>query len=411
MLNINVSNPKAFVAAIIAAAKFADTTQHNTLPTCQIMVQTADNGLRLTATDLETAVEFGVNSSEVISEGEFCIKATSLKKLGEIVKDQSAIGLEATKSGVNLTLSDAPNFGAKFETAETDEFPMLPEPDPKAHYIEFNTEQIATLKALTKYAATDTHRVGYDALQFAMHDDDNLLAYTTDGESLAYAKLGRTRIPNFAIPVEAMKKALSVANTPELKKSAWRVTLPSDDSDVMTIQIADTVVKFKAGDAIDVTDWILKRLKYHDENNDYLAFEPKALTDGLKKVSKLFSKEKKHLNVVVISGNATGNITMTAGVYNKYSYSYYPVDMDTEYTHEFTEAEANRVMGDGDFRIVVDGKKFVNMVKDLSVSKPKFIQVAALYAVEESEVAPNSDTVVVTGTDLPIGFITTLKQV
>ena len=259
----------------------------------------------------------------------------------------------------------------------------------------------------------DSPRVGYDALQFAMHNDDTLFAYTTDGESLAYAKLGRTRIPNFAVPVEAMKKVLQVANTPELKKAAWRVTLPAEDADVMTIQIADTAIKFRAGDAIDLTDWIVERLAYHNDNNDYLAFQPKALTDGLKKVSKLFSKERKHTNVVVIEGNPNGNITMTAEVYNKSLSTYYPVNMDTEYIHEFTEAEANRVtdFGNADFRIVVDGKKFVNMVKDLVASKVKTLYVQALYADAESKVSPNSDVVVVSGTDLPLGFITSPKKV
>ena len=410
MLNVNVSNPKALHAAINTAVKFADTTQYNSLPSCNIMVETADNGLRLTATDLYTSVEFGVNSSDVIEDGEFCIPAKNLKKLGEIIKDQAeTISLQQTDDGLNLSLFDVPTFGAKFEVSKTDEFPMTSTTDPKAHWVEFDIEHVKTIKALVKYASLDSRRVGYDAIQFAMHND-TLFAYATDGGSVAYAKLGRTVIPNFAIPVEAMKKALRVANTPELKKAAWRVTLPSDESNVVTIQIADTAIKFRAGDTLDLTDWILKRLTHHDDDNHYLAFAPKALTDGLKKVAKLFSKDRKNLNVVIIKGNATGNITMTAEVYNNYNFSYHPVKMDTEYIHEFTEAETKRVMGNGDFRIVVDAKQFVNMVKDLAVSKPKFIQVAALYAVEKSETVLNSDVVVVSGTDLPLGIITSQKQ-
>ena len=409
MLRINVSNPKALQAAINSAVKFANTDEHNSLPTRNIMVQSANNGLCLTATDLYTSLEFGVNSSEVIVDGEFCLPATALKKIGEIIKDQSAISLEQTDDGVELSLFDAPNFVAKFETSETDEFPMTANADPKAHWIEFSPEHIATLKALTKYADANSPRVGYDALQFAMHED-TLFAYTTDGSTLAYAKLGSTRIPNFAIPVEAMKQALQVANTPDLKKSAWRVTLPAEDTDIMTLQIANTAIKFRSGDSLDLTDWILKHLTHHGDNDDYLAFEPKALTDGLKKVVKLFSKDKKNTNFVVIEGKDGNNITMTAEVYNKFNFSHYKVEMDTEYIHEFTETEAQRVIGADDFRIVVDGKNFQSMVRDVAVSKPKFIQLAAKYAVEESEVAPNSDTVLVTATDSPLGFITSNKQ-
>ena len=409
MLSINVSNPKALEAAINSAIKFADTDERNTLPTQNILVETADNGLRLTATDLYTSVEFGVNSSEVIADGEFCIPAKNLKKLGEIIKDQPVISLEQTKNGVNLSLFDAPNFGATFEVKPVDEFPMTAKPDPKAHWIEFSPEHIALLKKLTKYASIDSHRVGYDALQFAMHDD-TLFAYTTDGSTLAHAKLGSTRIPNFAIPMKAMKQALQVADTRELKKSAWRVTLPADDSEVMTLQIADTAIKFRAGDSIDLTDWIVKHLTHHGENDDDLAFEPKALTDGLKKVAKLFVKEKRVENIVVIEGE-DGRITMTAkAVKGGYFSPKTAVNMPVEYTHNFTEAEAQCVKTADEFRINIDGTKFQSMVRDVAVSKSKYIQMAARYADEENEVAPNRDTVLVTATDSPLGFITSNKQ-
>ena len=152
MLNVNVSNPKALAAAICLAVKFADTQEHNTLPTRNIMVQTAGNGVRLTATDLCTSVEFAVNSSDVIEDGEFCLPATHLKKLGEIIKDQSGIALEQTKNGLELLLFDTPTFGATLDVHLTDEFPMLPQIDPKACRIVLEIEQIARLKALTKYA-------------------------------------------------------------------------------------------------------------------------------------------------------------------------------------------------------------------------------------------------------------------
>ena len=80
MFEVNVSSPKALEAAIQSAYKFADNRPHNSMPTQNIMVQTADNGLTLTATDLYTSVEFAVNSSDVFSEGGFCLKATTLKK-------------------------------------------------------------------------------------------------------------------------------------------------------------------------------------------------------------------------------------------------------------------------------------------------------------------------------------------
>ena len=409
MLNVNVSNPKALEAAIQSAYKFADNSPHNSLPTCQVMVQSADNGLTLTATDLYTSVEFAVNSSDVFSDGGFCLKATTLKKIGEIIKDQSAIFLEQTENGVDLSLFDAPTFAARFEVEPTDEFPMCAETDPNAHWIEFDAEHIAILKALVKYAEIDSPRVGYDAVQFAMHDD-TLYAYTTDGKTLAYAILGRTIVPNFAIPVEAVQKALKVASTPELKKSAWRVTLPSEEREVLSIEIADTAVKVRAGDAIDLTDWILKHQSYNGADDDSIAFDPKSLTDGLKKVSKLFSKEKRVENVVIIEGNQDGNITMTAKPYNTSIYARSVAKIEAEYIHQFTPAQAECVTSANHFQIGVDGKKFQSMVRDLSVAKGTCISVQAKYTDKADDNAPNQDAIVVSGTNTPLAFIAMPKK-
>ena len=406
MLHINVSNPKALLSAILSAYKFADNSPYNSLPTQHVMVKTTENGVTLTATDLSTSVEFGVNSSDVLSEGEFCIKATMLKKIGEIIKDQSAICFEQTENGVNLSLADAPNFGARLDVEPTDEFPMCATTDPKAHWIEFDMEHIGILKALAKYASTDDRcRLGYDAVQFASVDD-TLYAYTTDGNVIAYAILGRTRIPNFAIPVEAVEKAVKVASTPDLKKSSWRVTLPTDDNNVVSIQIQDTAIKVRAGDAIDLSDWILTRVTYNGDDDDCVFFEPKALTDGLKKVSKLFSKEKRVENIAVIAGNQDGNITMTAkAMRGSYSFNRTEVKMEAEYIHNFSETEAECVTSANHFQIGIDGKKFQSIVRDLSVTKGKCINVQAKYAVKDDDNAPNQDTIVVSGTNTPLGFI------
>lgn len=407
MLNINISNPKHLSDAILSAYKFADNTPHNSLPTCQVMVQTADNGLRLTATDLYTSVVFAVNSSKVISEGEFCIPAKNLLSLGTLIKYQSAISLEQTDDGVNLSLDDAPTFGAKFEVNPIDEFPMLPETDSKAHWIEFNPEHVKIINSLTKYAATDNHRVGFDAVQFAM-SDDTLYAYCTNGKTLAYAELGRTRIPNFAIPVEAVKKALQVTNTPDLKKSAWRVTLPTKDREVISIQIQDTAVKVRAGDAIDLTKYIMRHRNHNGENDDYIAFDTKALTNGIKKVSKLFISDKRIENILIIEGNPDGNITMTAKPVTKKNYStlpQYAADMQAEYIHDFDNSEVECVTSANHFRIQVDGRKFQNMVRDLAVSKPERICVQSKYGIPDADGGARLDAVIVSGTDVPLGFI------
>ena len=412
MLNINVSDPKSLERAIRSVSKFADTRRHNRRQsTQQILVQSTEKELRLTATDLYASIELSVNSSEVISEGEFCIKAPHLLKLGEIVKDQSAIGLEQSETGVNLTLSDAPAFRAKFKTSETDEFPMTAQPDPKAHSIELDPEHLAIVKAVMKYASMEKYRVGFDAVQFAM-DSETLFVYTTDSKALAHAELGRTEteLPNFALPVDALKKAFQVANAPDLKNFDWRITLPTEENNIVTIQIADTAVKFRAGDTNDLTDDILRHESYQGEDDDLVIFESKALVNGMKKVAKLFVKDKQVEDVVVIAGNQDGNITMTVKAYKKSSFSRTLADMSAEYIHAFTETEARCVTSANHFQIGVDGKKFQSMIKDLMVSKPKNISVQAKCADKTDENAPNPDSIVISAFNSPLGFLTSPEK-
>ena len=143
MLNVTIGNARSFETAVRSVARFADTRRDNRLESTEkIMVSTLPNGLRLTATDLYTAVEYAINSSEVLDMGEFCIKAKHLMALVSLLKDQSAFTLEQTETGLNLSLKDTPMFQARFDVSPTDEFPMLPEPDPKAHWIELDAERM-----------------------------------------------------------------------------------------------------------------------------------------------------------------------------------------------------------------------------------------------------------------------------
>ena len=85
----------------------------------------------------------------------------------------------------------------------------------------------------------------------------------------------------------------------------------------------------------------------------------------------------------------------------------YAADMAAEYIHEFSDAEAEFVTDAKDFRILVDARKFESMVRDLAVSKPKFIGVQSHYGIPDGDGDARYDALVVNGTDLPLGFITT----
>ena len=409
MLKVHIGNPKAMEAAIRSTSKFAETSTSNRLDCTHWMhVESIDNGLRLTATDLRTSVEYAVNSSEVIQDGAFCINAKNLLGFGKLIKDQSGASLEQTEKGVSVLLADAPSFRATYKTLPTDEFPMLPESNPDAKTLTLTFQQVQEIKALAKYASTDQYRVGLDAVQFATHDG-LLHAYATDGAKIAYTRLGTVDDDtHFAIPAETVKKALQVANTPDLRKSDWTLTIPETDNDVISIEILGTVIKSKSADAVDLTDYIQDRECYEGDVDDHITFEPKALASAFKKVSKLFIRDRQITNVLIIEGRGD-RITMTANPIKDSGYSHSQreaLDMGTEYVHVFDTTEAQNLTGNNT-HIRMDANVFESFRKDLTATKPDVIYLQAKYGMPDGQNNPTHAPILMHVPDSELAFIAT----
>ena len=406
MLKVNLGDPKAMEAAIRSVSKFAATRSLE--PLMWVHVQSIDNGVKLTATDLETSVEYAVNSSEVIQDGAFCIPSKNLLCLSKLIKDQSGVSLEQAEKGVSVSLADAPTFGATFHTEPIDEFPMLPETNPDAKSITLTSKQVSEIKALAKYASTDNYRIGLDAIQFATHSG-MLHAYATDGAKIAYTRIGSMDTDtHFAIPLQAIKQALQVANTPELRKSDWTLTIPDSDGDVIAIEILGTVVKSRSADAVDLTDYIQSHEVYEGDADDHITFDPKALASGFKKVSKLFIKDKMFTNVLMIEGRGD-RITMTAKPVNDSNRLHdqqQARDMATEYVHAFDAAEAKNLTGNN-FHIRMDANTFDNFRKDLMATKPERIYFQAKYGMPDGQDNPTHDPIMMRVPNSELAFIAT----
>ena len=406
MLKVNLGNPKAMDTAIRSVSKFSANDSLECL--AWVHIESIDNGVRLTATDLETSVEYAVNSSEVLSDGAFCIPSKNLLGFGKLIKDQSGVSLEQTEKGVSVSLADAPTFGATFHTQPTDEFPMLPEVSDNAKSITLTSEQVSEIKALAKYASTDQYRIGLDAIQFSTHSG-MLHAYATDGSKIAYTRIGTVDADtHFAISAAAIKKALQVANTPELKKSDWTLTIPETDGDVIAIQIQDTVVKSRSAESVDLTDYIRSHEEYEGDADDHITFEPKALASAMKKVSKLFARGKLFTNVLIIESRGD-RITMTAKPVKDSGYGQSQrekLDMETEYVHVFDTDEAKNLTGNN-CHIRIDAKTFDNMRKDLAATKPDWIHFQAKYGMPDGQDNPTHDPLIMGGTSSMLAFIAT----
>ena len=408
MLKVNLGNPKAIEAAIRSVSKFASGVSAGLESTTWVHVQSIDNGVRLTATDLLTSVEYAVNSSEVLQDGEFCIPSKNLLGLSKLIKDQSGVSLEQTEKGVSVSLADAPTFKATFKAEPTDEFPMLPETNADAKTITLTSDQVSEIKALAKYASTDHYRVGLNAVQFATHDG-MLHAYATDGSKIAYTRIGQVDTDtDFAIPLAAIKKALQVTNTPDLRKSEWRLTIPEEDGDVISIEIQGTVVKSRSADAVDLTDYIQDHEVYEGAADDHITFDPKALASGFKKVSSIFVKDKRFTNVLIIEDRGD-RITMTAKPVNdsnRFHDQQQARDMDTEYVHTFDASEAQNRTGNN-FHIRMDANTFDNFRKDLMATKPNQIHLQAKYGMPDGQDNPTHDPIMMRVPNSELAFIAT----
>ncbi|MFZ2199737.1 MAG: DNA polymerase III subunit beta [Microgenomates group bacterium] len=87
-----------------------------------ILIEAKNEGLVLSATDLEIGIKIKV-AAKVIESG---VVAVPAKMLGEFLSSLNPGKLELTTTGETLTVK-APGYSGKFQTISADEFPMIPE--------------------------------------------------------------------------------------------------------------------------------------------------------------------------------------------------------------------------------------------------------------------------------------------
>ena len=224
MLKVQIKDTRSFDTAIRAVAKFSDKTR-STLPIlANIHIKSIENGLRLTATDLDTAVSYALNSCEVSGDGEFLINVENLLGISKLAKEQVDANLTQTDSGVEVTFSDAETFKAIYYTPfAVDEFPALRTDQDVQHRFTLTADQVKQLKEVAKYVSKDKYRYGMDSLQFKS-SDGVLTAYACDANSLASVQLQETADDiEFSIPMYCLRKAFQVASG-DLAKTDWQIS-------------------------------------------------------------------------------------------------------------------------------------------------------------------------------------------
>lgn len=375
MLKINLGDPKVMDAAIRSVSKFTG-KQYDLKSTQWIHLESIDDGIKLTATDLHTSVEYCVNSSEVLQDGEFCIKPKNLLGFGKLIKDQSGVRLDQTEKGVSVSLADAPAFRATYKVLPSDEFPMLPDDSDDAVEVHLTYEQVNLMKSLVKSVSKQKYCAeGMDAVQFATHEK-RLYAYAYNGGTIAYTVISDdSDVDNFAIPADTLKKALQVSNTPELRKLDWRITVASDDTDIVSIHIGNTRIRSKQGCSVDLTDLITGIKGSQNLMNARIAFNPKELSSVIKRGSKVIVKDQNAANLLVFASDAgTVNLTFqpmrpSGGGSVSFANRF---DMLSEFQHTFDRGKAE-IISHNTFQVALDAIDFQEHLKSLIAEKPAMV--------------------------------------
>lgn len=411
MLNVQVNNPRTLDTAIRAVAKFADTSKTALDVTQQIHIETIDNGLRLTATNLTESVSYAMNTSQVHEAGDFCINAKNLLGLAKLVKGQEPVTLAQTEKGVDVRFSDAPNFRATYCTLPTGDFPAL-RSDFSDATMEFTLtpENVKALKTVIKYTRNDAYRMGLDCVQF--HTQDGVLtAMGCNGNELAYTHIGETDDTiSVAIPADTLKKAFQVA-TGELGKSDWTLRFVPYESvetnfDVLAIDIDNTRIISHAGEfaanVFEVTG------KMESETDTVISLDYKALAKSLKPLTKVFSKDKTATNLLTLhfEGGAT---TLTAqcykdgGHWNEEKQRYFHVtELDDELVHTF---KAHEAIPSAPTTLHLNPKAFAEQVKSFAKSKPERITIAHRKQYVNMNGDPAAPPIVISVDGAPVTYI------
>jgi len=145
-----------------------------------ILIETQNNGLRLTATDLDIGISC-VIPVDILEPGSITIPA---KRLGDIVKELPSNNTSVTVKKNNLVVIETENCQFKIMGLSKEEFPKLPEFKDK-EVIKIEQVFLQEILKLTSFAVSfDEARYVLNGILFQINKN-NLTLVATDGKRLA----------------------------------------------------------------------------------------------------------------------------------------------------------------------------------------------------------------------------------
>ncbi len=178
-------NKKIFSEAVLISARFAE-RRATTLPVlAAILIIAADEGIKLRATNLETAVDLKVKG-ECKSTGVVAVPANILQQIASSLGGEGDITLEHT--GSSLTLKNGSSKSV-LKTIPYDDFPSIPFPESSKNRLLLSGAMLKSLfTTLVSCASNSTVRPELASIYLSI-EGGMLTAVATDSFRLAEKKI------------------------------------------------------------------------------------------------------------------------------------------------------------------------------------------------------------------------------
>ncbi|MFC1721834.1 DNA polymerase III subunit beta [Patescibacteria group bacterium] len=262
--------------AIVSQAVGTDTT----LPVlANVLLQTEEGRLKLSATDLETGISIFIGG-KVESEGIVTIPA---KLLAEYIRSLPPDNINLSAKDNILKLS-AGTFSASLNGIDPDEFPLIPKIKNK-EICTVDAKEFAEGVTRTTFAAASDESRPELAGVFLVFDEDNIQMAATDSYRLAESVIDKA----------SRKGKKQTAIVPAKTLSELTHILGEDIEGKLVISLSDNQMMFQYGDASLVTRLVEGQFPDYkqiipDSFQTEAIFERQELLQNIK-VTGLFSRE------------------------------------------------------------------------------------------------------------------------
>lgn len=285
--------------------------RRNTIPILSnVLLEAADGGLNLTATDMDIAIVEKV-VAEVDSAGSITAPAHTLYDIVRKLPDGSQVNIDATGDSDQLVLT-AGRSRFTLQTLPTDDFPVMTGGD-MPHSFSLGASEMKSLIDRTRFAiSTEETRYYLNGIYVHATEENGvqvLRGVATDGHRLARVEMpapdGSSDMPGVIVPRKTVN---------ELRK------LIDETVDPIAVSLSDTKVRFAFEDAVLTSKLIDGTFPDYERviptgNDKSIGFDCRSFAEAVDRVSTIATEKMRAVkmamgdNVMTLSASSQDNGT------------------------------------------------------------------------------------------------------